>query len=345
VTSDPREITRPGKRRRRVGLALLAASAPALAGCGRQSILSTHSPQAHNIMLLWWWMLAAAAIVFFGAIAMLVIAWIRKDKPGLPWFGEREEVNEGMVLLFGIGIPVVALVALFGVANIYLIKQTSPPSPKSTAMTIDVIGHQWWWEVRYPGTHAVTANEIHIPTNTRVNVVARTADVIHSFWVPALNRKIDMIPGRQNRVLLYASRPGRYRGQCSQFCGFQHANMAMYVFAQTPSAFRTWLANMGSPARSASTGQAAAGKQLFMSSQCASCHRIAGTQAQGTVGPDLTHLATRTTIASATIPNTPAQLAAWISNPQAIKPGTRMPDLGLSRGQISQLVAYLESLK
>ncbi len=121
--------------------------------------------------------------------------------------------------------------------------------------------------------------------------------------------------------------------------------MAMFVFAQPPAAFRSWLANMGSAARSASTGQAAAGKQLFMSSQCASCHRIAGTQAAGTVGPDLTHVATRTTLASGMIPNTPAQLEAWISNPQAIKPGTRMPDLGLSRGQVSQLVAYLNSLK
>ncbi len=296
-------------------------------------------------MLLWWWMLAAAAIVFFGAVAMLVVAWIRRDVPGLPWFGNREEVSEGMVLLFGIGIPFVALVALFAVANVYLIKQTSPPSPRSTAMTIDVIGHQWWWEVRYAGTDAVTANEIHIPTNTRVNVVATTADVIHSFWVPALNRKIDMIPGRQNRVLLYASRPGRYRGQCSQFCGFQHANMAMYVFAQPPAAFRSWLADMASPPRSPATFQVAAGKQLFMSSQCASCHRIAGTQAQGTVGPDLTHLATRSSLAAVTIPNTPAELGAWISNPQAIKPGVRMPDLGLSRGQVSELVAYLDTLR
>jgi len=328
-----------------VRLGLLAVGAPALAGCGKQSILSTRSPQAHNIMLLWWWMLAAAAIVFFGAVAMLVVAWIRRDVPGLPWFGEREEVSEGMVLLFGIGIPVVVLVALFAVANVYLIKQTSPPSPKSTAMTIDVIGHQWWWEVRYPGTNAVTANEIHIPADTRVNVVATTSDVIHSFWVPALNRKIDMIPGRQNRVLLYASRPGKYRGQCSQFCGLQHANMAMWVFAQTPSAFRAWLANMASPARSPTTAETSAGKQLFMSDQCASCHTIAGTQAQGTVGPNLTHVATRTTLASATIRNTPAELAAWISNPQAIKPGVRMPDLGLSRGEVSELVAYLDSLR
>jgi cytochrome c oxidase subunit 2 len=296
-------------------------------------------------MLLWWWMLGAAAIVFLGAIVMLVLAWFRRGVPGLPFIGEREAVSEGMVLLFGIAIPVVVLSALFAVANVYLIKQTSPPNPRSTAMTIDVIGHQWWWEVRYPGTNATTANEIHIPVRTRVNVVATTADVIHSFWVPALNRKIDMIPGRQNRVLLYASRTGTYRGQCSQFCGLQHANMAMYVVAQSPTQYRSWLTNMSAPARNGAAAQAQAGEQLFMSRQCASCHRIAGTQAQGTVGPDLTHVATRSTLAGATIPNTREQLAAWIANPQAIKPGVRMPDLGLSRGEVNEIVAYLEGLK
>jgi cytochrome c oxidase subunit 2 len=328
-----------------VALGVLALGSPALAGCGKQSILTTHSPQAHNIMLLWWWMLAAAAIVFLGAVVMLVIAWFRRGVPGLPFVGERESVSEGMVLLFGIGIPIVALVALFAVANVYLIKQTSPPDPRTTAMTIDVIGHQWWWEVRYPGTKAVTANEVHIPVGTRVNVIATTADVIHSFWVPALNRKIDMVPGRQNRVLLYASRPGTYRGQCSQFCGLQHANMAMYVFAQPPAQYQAWLAEMASPARGETLARAQAGQQLFMSRQCSSCHRIAGTQAQGTVGPDLTHLATRSTLAAGTIPNTPAQLAAWISNPQAIKPGDRMPDLGLSRTEVNELVAFLDGLR
>ncbi len=333
---------RPSRWARRFALALAATLF--ITGCGKQSILTTHSPQAHNIVLLWWWMLAAAAIVFFGAVTLLVVAWFRRGRAGLPFFGEREDLNEGLVLLFGIAVPVIVLVALFAVSDVYLIKQTSPPDPRSTAMTIDVIGHQWWWEVRYPGTTAVTANEIHIPVNTRVNVVATTADVIHSFWVPALNRKIDMVPGRQNRVLLYSSRIGTYRGQCSQFCGLQHAQMALYVFAQAPNAFRAWLANMASSAARPSTAQARTGEQVFMSTQCASCHRIAGTPAKGTVGPDLSHLATRTTLASATIPNSPAQLAAWIANPQAIKPGDRMPDLGLPSGAVNELVAYLEGL-
>jgi cytochrome c oxidase subunit 2 len=249
-------------------------------------------------------------IVFIGAVAMLAVAWLRRRTPGLPWFGEREQVSEGMVLLFGIAIPAVTLVALFAVSDVYLVGKTSPPSPRSTEMTVDVIGHQWWWEVRYPGSTAVTANEIHIPVDTRVNVVATTADVIHSFWVPALNRKIDMIPGRRNRILLDATRTGEYRGQCSQFCGLQHAKMALEVFVQSPTAFRSWLANVGAPARAPTGNEASAGGQLFVSSQCASCHRIAGTSAQGTVGPDLTHVASRTTLASATLPNTPAELAA-----------------------------------
>jgi cytochrome c oxidase subunit 2 len=328
-----------------LGIAVFAGCVLLLSGCGRQSILSPRSPQTHDIRTLWWWMLVVAGIVFFGALAMLTMAWFRRGAPGLPLLGERETLNQGLVLLFGIGIPIVVLVALFGASDVYLIDQTAPPAPASTSMTVEVIGHQWWWEVRYPGTNAVTANSIHIPTNTRVNVVTTTADVIHSFWVPELARKIDMVPGRSNRVLLYTSRPGAYRGQCAEFCGLQHANMALYVIAQPAAQFKAWLSNMGAPAPSPSTATARAGEKAFMSSQCASCHQIRGTSAQGTVGPDLTHLATRGMLAGATIRNNPTELAAWISNPQWIKPGSRMPDLGLSAGQVREIVSYLESLR
>ncbi len=336
---------RPHSRRGTV-TALGLAAALGLGGCGgRQSILNTHSPQAHNIALLWWWMLAAAAIVFTGAVALLAVAFLRRGTKGLPFVGEREGVAQGMVLGFGVVVPFVTLVILFAVSDVYLVKQTGPPSPRSTKMTIDVIGHQWWWEVRYPGTSAITANEIHIPDRTRVNVVVTTADVIHSFWVPALNRKIDMIPGRRNRVLLYASQTGTYRGQCAQFCGLQHAHMAMDVVAQSPSAFRAWLANMAAPARAPMSAAARAGEQQFMNDQCASCHMIAGTGASyADVGPNLSHLATRRTLAALTIPNTPTWLARWIRNPQAIKPGVRMPDLGLNGTQVTEIVDYLETL-
>ncbi len=315
-----------------------------LSGCGKQSIISSKSPQAHDITVLWWWMLGVAGVVFLGAVVLLAVAVVTRRTPGLPFIGRKESVNQGLVLLFGIAVPFVVLVALFGVSDVYLVRKTSAPAPNTTAMTIQVIGHQWWWEVRYENGRVVTANEIHIPVRTRVNVVATTADVIHSFWVPQLNRKIDMIPGQRNRVLLYASSAGRYRGQCSQYCGVQHANMAMFVVAQPASAFHAWLARMGKPAATPTSAPARSGEHLFMNAQCESCHYIAGTPANGTVGPDLTHVASRTTLAAGTIPNTPRWLAAWIRNPQAIKPGDRMPDLGLSQGEISVLVAYLEGL-
>lgn len=323
---------------------VLVAGSGLAAGCGQQSILNTHSPQAHNIMLLWWWMLGAAVIVFAGAVLMLVVAYFKRGTKGLPFVGEREGIAESMVLVFGIGVPAVCLVVLFGFSDVYMVGQTGPPEPRSTAMTVDVIGHQWWWEVRYPGTNAVTANEIHIPARTRVNIVATTQDVIHSFWVPSLNRKVDTIPGRRNRILLYASSPGVYRGQCSQYCGFEHADMSMYVIAQKPSAYRAWLARNAASATQPATPEARAGKQQFMSDQCASCHRIAGTPAQADVGPDLTHVASRQTLAALTIKNTPTEMADWIHNPQAIKPGVRMPDLGLSWNQTHQIVSYLETL-
>lgn len=317
-----------------------------LGGCGSpQSMFRAASKQSHDIDLLWWWMLAAAAIVFFGALALLGIAWIRRDTPGLPFFGERESVAEFMVLTFGIAIPVVALVALFGVSDIYLIGESSPPDRKSTAMTIDVIAHQWWWEVKYPGTDVVTANEIHLPVNTRVNVVVTTADVIHSLWVPALARKVDTIPGQRNRILFDVGRVGTYRGQCSQYCGFEHADMALRVFAQRPAAYRAWLSGQKRPAPAAATSLETAGEQVFMHSQCESCHTIAGTPAHGAIGPNLTHIGSRTSIASDTLVNTPKNLAAWIRDPQAIKPGVVMPDLGLSNQKVREVTAYLESLR
>jgi cytochrome c oxidase subunit 2 len=335
-----------GRGRRRLVLIGAAACALTLAGCsGQQSILNDHSPQSHDIMLLWWWMLGAALIVLFGAIAMLVIAYVRRNTPGLPFFGTREDVPQAMVLFFGIAVPAVVLVALFAVADVYLVRKTAPPNPKTTTMTIHVIGRQWWWDVEYPGTDVVTANEIHIPVRTRINLIATTGDVIHSFWVPALNRKIDMIPGRVNRILLYASNSGRYRGQCSQFCGLEHAHMAFYVFAQPKAQFEAWLRGQERPAVAPRTAAERAGEADFMKDQCASCHTIAGTPAQGDVGPNLTHVGSRTTLAALTIPNTPSWMARWIADPQAIKPGVQMPDLGVPPAQIKDIVAYLESLK
>ena len=324
--------------------ALIAAVA-LLAGCGGdQSTLNPKSEQSRHIANLWWGMLVAAAIVFGGAVVMLLIGWLRRT-PGLPFVGEREGVSNGLVVAFGAVVPVIALVALFIIANVDVIDTTAAPAPGSTKMTIRVTGHQGVWAVRYPGTAAVTANEIHIPTRTRVNVVATTEDVIHSFWVPELNRKIDMVPGRSNRVLLYADKPGVYRGQCAEFCGLQHAHMSFAVFADPPDRFRAWLANESRPRRAPTTTVGRTGEQTFMTSQCASCHTIRGTKAQGAVGPDLTHFGSRTTLAAYLLKNDPNEVARWIDDPQHVKPGNKMPALGLTQSQIGQIVPYLESLK
>jgi cytochrome c oxidase subunit 2 len=321
------------------------AAGSALAGCGEQSALEPRSDAARTIETLWWWMLAVACVVIGGAVVLLLIAWLRRSRPGFPLLGEREDVATGVVVLFGIGIPGVALIALFVVANFSAIDKTEAPDPATTAMTIEVTGNQFWWEVRYPGTTAVTANEIHIPARTRVNVIARTNDVIHSFWVPQLNRKIDMIPGETTRVLLFADEPGRYRGQCAELCGLAHSQMAMYVYADPPGEFRAWLERMAAPRPAPSTGSARSGERVFLNESCADCHTIRGTRARGEVGPDLTHLASRSTLAALTIPNDREHLGGWIRDPQDVKPGNRMPALDLSDRERADLLAYLRSLE
>jgi cytochrome c oxidase subunit 2 len=242
-------------------------------------------------------------------------------------------------------VPLLALIVVFVVANFSVASVTDAPDPHSTAMTIVVTGNQWFWDVRYPGGAAVTANEIHIPTRTRINTVLRSDDVIHSFWMPQLNRKADMIPGHPNRILLYAEHPGVYRGQCAEFCGLQHANMAMTVVAQPSARFRAWLANMAAPRHAPSTAVARRGEQVFLSQRCSSCHTIRGTSAHGTIGPDLTHVASRAGLAAQTIANTERGLTRWISNPQEIKPGTKMPAVDLGPADLRMVVGYLRSLR
>jgi len=290
-------------------------------------------------------MLVVAGIIFFGAVAMLVVGWFRRDRPGLPFLGENETLNTGLVVLFGMAIPIVILVALFIVSDLVLLPETDAPAAGSTTMTVTVIGHQWFWQVRYEGEGAETANEIHIPVRTPINLVVRSADVIHSFWVPELNRKIDMIPGQANNIELYAESAGVFRGQCAEFCGLQHAHMAFRVYAEPAPKFKAWLAGIKRPAVEPTGAEAQQGQRAFMEDGCAACHTIAGTAAEGTLGPNLTHLAGRETLAADTIPNTPGYLLRWIQNPQSVKPGTKMPGLGLGKKKYDAIVAYLTELR
>ena len=307
-----------------------------------QSVLTPHSGPEHDITTLWWVMFGVACVGLTLIAVLLLLGWVRRNRASLP-FGGSERAATRLVVGLGIATPIVLLSALFVWSDVFIIRSTAAPSPRSTAMTIQVIGHQWFWEIRYDGGRIATANELHIPVRTRVNVVGTTADVIHSLWVPELNRKIDLIPGRTNRVLLDANRPGTYLGQCSEFCGVQHAHMEMRVVAQPRAQFESWLRREGTPlAASATSGS---GLELFLSSGCANCHTIQGTPAQADVGPDLTHVGSRTTLAAGTIPNDSAHLAAWLRDPQKVKPGTKMPKLPLSQSDISGLVKYLEGLK
>jgi len=319
------------------GRLLLAALPLVAAGCGgNQNVLHGESHQERSIDTLWWVMFGVACAGFTLIAFLLLLGWWRRNRRELPGGGD-ERVATGLVVGLGIVTPIVLLTALFVWSDLFVMRSTAAPASGSTSMTIDVIGHDWWWEARYAGTPVVTANEIHIPTHTRIQIVGTTADVIHSFWVPELARKIDLIPGRENRLLLEADVPGRYRGQCSEFCGLQHAHMAVAVVAQPPAAFRRWLANQKEPA--------AGTNATFMKASCGSCHTIRGTPARGKVGPDLTHLASRQTIAALELPNTRAFLRAWIRDPGRFKPGTRMPKLPLTNGEVGRLVDYLVRLR
>jgi cytochrome c oxidase subunit 2 len=210
---------------------------------------------------------------------------------------------------------------------------------------LTVVGHQWWWELHYPQSGVTAANEIHLPVGQHLLLRFESADVIHGFWVPSLGQKIDIIPSHPNSIWLTITRPGLYLGTCNSFCGMGHANMRIRVFAQSAEEFRAWLAHQRQPASPPSSGGAAKGAEVFKEKNCVDCHSIAGLMTRGRVAPDLTHVGSRTTLAAGTLPNTPENLTQWLKNPQTVKKGVLMPDIGLTTDQIMHLTAYLEGLK
>lgn len=239
--------------------------------------------------------------------------------------------------------PTLILTVIF--AFTLRVMHTSDPPAQASGDDIVVIGHQWWWEVRYPKLGVRTANEIYIPTGTNVQFGFESADVIHDFWVPELGRKIDMIPGRHAKIWLAADHPGTYLGACAEFCGKEHAWMRIRVIAEDPAAFAAWAEDQQELGASSQIVSAQRGQQYVMNMPCANCHSIAGTSAHGLVGPDLTHLASRITLAAGRMQNTPAQLSAWLQDPDEWKPGSHMPNLRLTDDQRNDIVQYLETLK
>ena len=220
--------------------------------------------------------------------------------------------------------------------------------PKHPALVLDITARQWWWDVHYngalPSDGFETANEIHIPVGQPVLVRLHTADVIHSFWVPKLTGKTDMIPGQTNQSWMLAQGPGRYLGQCSEFCGYQHAHMQLEVVAESPGDFAAWQDRQRQPAAAPQDEAATRGLQM-MEFRCALCHRVRGTSAGAVSAPDLTHLMTRRTLAAGSLANNPGNLVGWIQDPQDLKPGSLMPNQYLSSQQLSDVLAYLETLQ
>jgi cytochrome c oxidase subunit 2 len=307
------------------------------------SALIPAGPAAREIAALWWAMLVAGAVILLAVCAILL--WHALPGGRRP----RRLAGRRLVVLGGIAFPTVALSALLlwslGVGGRLV------AALPADALRIEVVGRMWWWEVRYlaaDGTvEFVGANELRIPTGRPVELLLESADVIHSFWVPRLAGKTDMIPGRTNRLTIEAEEAAIYRGQCAELCGLQHARMALYVESMAPDEFEAWHAGHMQPAPAPATPFLARGRDLFVSSGCGACHRVRGLdQAEGTLGPDLTFVGQRISLAAGLLPNGVGALAGWIASAQHLKPGNAMPSFAELEGEdLRALAAWLESLQ
>jgi cytochrome c oxidase subunit 2 len=291
-------------------------------------------------------MYLTSSVVFVLVVAALLAATLRRRAGEGPHHPARERRMRTAVL--AATSATVAVLLLFSVANFAIGRQLTA-APGGEALQIRVTGRQWWWEVEYrdsiASNWATTANEIHVPVGRPVVVELRSADVIHGFWIPNLGVKRDLIPGETTSIWFQADAPGVYRGQCAEFCGHQHAKMALLVVAEPADSFAGWLARQRDSASTPADSLARRGQEVFLASSCVMCHAIQGTPAGSRVGPNLTHLAGRGTLAAGTLPNTRGNLAGWILDPQRIKPGVRMPPNEIAPDDLHALLAYLEGLK
>jgi len=315
------------------------------------SYLSAEGARAYPINSLLWALLVISVAVVVMSIVMVLVGTFRGNAlPGSALPGRLVVTRPGR----GIGWIVAGVGAssavLFGatVWTVVTLAAVSAPPAGHADLRLEVIGHQWWWEVLYkdpsPNLTFKTANEIHIPIDRSVGVDLRTADVIHSFWVPALTGKTDLIPGQINKTWFSASRPGIYRGQCTEYCGRQHAHMAFQVFADPPDAFTAWRDHALQPVPPPVSAEAAADVDAFVR-RCGACHAVGGTRADGILGPDLSHLMSRHTIAAGALPNSIGHLSAWIADPQHIKPGAYMPRLDVSGPELTRIRRFLLTLQ
>jgi cytochrome c oxidase subunit 2 len=314
-----------------------------------QSALHPAGPAAAEIAWLWWFMLGTFSAVFLLVLVLLFVAISRGPERAANIVAEAsdssapEGASTGFIVAGGIVLPVAVLLPLFVLSLRTSASLRQPDEKKS--LTVRVVGHMWWWEVRYPEHDIVTANEIHIPVGEPVRLELASADVIHTFWVPRLNGKRDMIPGMETAFWIRADEAGIYRGQCSEYCGTQHANMSYRVIALERTEFDAWLAERRRPRGELQNAAERRGYEVFMTAGCPQCHAVRSTAAKGNAGPDLTHLGSRRMIGGEMRVNHRAELAGWIADAQAIKPGIKMPRTYLAADDLMALVTYLESLK
>jgi len=326
---------------------LLAVILLAATGCGGpfpQTTLAPRSDLGAQIDTLFtsifWWAVVVFAIVE-GLLLFVIIRY--RARPGA---GQPSRLHGHTALEIGWTLAPALILVFIAVPTMRTIFATAARAPAG-ALRVEVIGHQWWWEYRYPDLGIVTANEIHLPLGRPVELDMTSADVIHSFWAPGLGGKRDLTPGRITRIAFTADSLGEVAGQCAEFCGASHANMRLRVFVESDSAFVAWAARQKSDAAVPARGsEAERGQQAFARGACIACHTIAGLpQARGTVGPNLTHVGSRTTLAGAMLPNTTEWLRRWIANAPSLKPGSLMPAMPLPEDQMAALVAYLQSLQ
>lgn len=313
---------------RRLRPRLLLVGAVALSASGCAGALDPRGPAAASRETLFLVALVIAVLVII-AVTWLTLHAMRSERP----LGDRAD---RFVVVGGLVVPTVILLAVMGYSFSVLADE-----PAGEQLTVEVVGHQYWWEVRYPDSDVVTANEVHVPTGRPVRFVVTTDDVLHSFWVPELGPKVDMVPGRINEVVLQADDAGTYFGHCTEFCGLQHAKMKFHVVAEDQGAFDDWLAAEAAPA----TFPSAQAEQAFMENSCAACHTIRGTDANGDLGPDLTHFAAREFFGAGVIETNRENLAEFVPAFQSLKHGSLMPDLPQAAPDVDLLVDTLLELE
>ena len=327
-------------------LSLLAANAVAVSACaGPHHVFDPAGGPARDIAGLGWLLFTVCGVIYLMVMAVLTWALLRRrtDADGSPDTGRRLT----RVVAIATAATTMTIVGLTAASAVTGHGLTTPMGP--AAITVDAIGHQWWWDFQFrdvsPAEFVSSPNELHVPVGQPVMIKTMSRDVIHSFWVPNLHGKRDLIPGQVTNTWIQADRPGVYRGLCAEFCGHQHAQMAFAVVVEPPAKFKAWIDHQRQNASEPADERERRGQQVFLTSPCATCHTIRGTKAASRIGPDLTHIGSRMTLAAGTLPNTEAHLATWLGDPQAVKPGTRMPQVPMAETDRAALIAYLRRLQ